>query len=505
MIEYIVIFLILITGCESNAFSVTFDPKSIISTTSKQFVGVTLDTGLLRVRWDKLDFRSPKVLTLAKGLSPYSKTYLRLGGTAADFCTFTLSINTSRNAKELHPGRLSKDDLLFHLKRNKHKNLTEFFMTGITWDKIHEFVQEAKLDLIFDLNVLKRTKDQKWNSTNAIELLKYTQKRGYTMAGWELGNEPNSFHHLNSSLNVTAESLGDDFFQLSQILNQFPKIKGSVLTGPSTTQLNKKPTIKYFSDFMATEGGREVTSPNFHQYYVNGRIATVDDFTNSEVLDSLQDELRTGNRIIEATGRKRKLWLGETSSAYGGGADGLSDAYVAAFMWLDKLGISAKNNVDVVLRQSFYGGKYALLDATTVDPNPDYWLTVLYKRLVGNKVLNVISSPLSGDVRFYAHCSAEGFPQGSVTVYGMNLLSKGVNVTFPQFEGQLKIYLLSAPNQNLKSRFVNLNGITLEMTSDTSLPELTPRSGPNLLFLPPFSYVFIVADNKIYSKSCLDT
>lgn len=74
--------------------------------------------------------RSPKVLTLAKGLSPYSKTYLRLGGTAADFCTFTLSNNTSRNTKKLHPGRLSKDDLLFHLKRNKHKNLTEFFMTG---------------------------------------------------------------------------------------------------------------------------------------------------------------------------------------------------------------------------------------------------------------------------------------------------------------------------------------------------------------------------------------
>lgn len=60
--------------------------------------------------------------------------------------------------------------------------------------------------------------------------------------------EPNSFHHLNSSLNVTAESLGEDFFQLSQILNQFPKIKGSVLTGPSTTQLNKKPTIKYFTE-----------------------------------------------------------------------------------------------------------------------------------------------------------------------------------------------------------------------------------------------------------------
>lgn len=62
------------------------------------------------------------------------------------------------------------------------------YFSGITWDEIHEFVQEAKFDLIFDLNVLKRTKDQKWNSTNAIELLKYTQGRGYTMAGWELGN-----------------------------------------------------------------------------------------------------------------------------------------------------------------------------------------------------------------------------------------------------------------------------------------------------------------------------
>lgn len=62
------------------------------------------------------------------------------------------------------------------------------YFSGITWDEIHEFVQKAKLDLIFDLNVLKRTKDQKWNSTNAIELLKYTQGRGYTMAGWELGN-----------------------------------------------------------------------------------------------------------------------------------------------------------------------------------------------------------------------------------------------------------------------------------------------------------------------------
>lgn len=79
------------------------------------------------------------MLTLAKGLSPYSKTYLRLGGTAADFCTFTLSNTTARNAKKLHSGRLSGHDLLFQLKRNKHKNLTEFFMTGNSHFDFHLF------------------------------------------------------------------------------------------------------------------------------------------------------------------------------------------------------------------------------------------------------------------------------------------------------------------------------------------------------------------------------
>ncbi|XP_062605314.1 heparanase-like [Saccostrea cucullata] len=376
-------------------------------------------------------------------------------------------------------------------------------MTARMWDEIHEFVQKASLDLIFDLNVLLRTKDDQWNSSNAELLLKYTQSRGYRMAGWELGNEPNSFHHLNSSINVTAESLGQAYFQLSQMLAKFPQIQGRIFTGPSTTQLNKDPTVRYFTEFLKTPGGGTVTSPNFHQYYVNGRTATVNDFTNSEILDSFQEELKTGNKIIQGMGDKRKLWLGETSSAYGGGAEGLSDAFVAAFMWLDKLGMAAKNSVDVVLRQSFYGGKYALLDATTTDPNPDYWLTVLYKQLVGNKVLNITSSPSSRDVRFYAHCSSERFPLGSVTLYGMNLLSDGVNVTFPQLDGQLKIYLLTAPNQDLKSRFVNLNGITLEMTSDTSLPQLTPRIGTSPVYLPPFSYIFIVADEKTYSKECI--
>ena len=71
---------------------------------------------------------------------------------------------------------------------SKYQIIKISLISAKTWDEIHQFVQEAKFDIIFDLNVLKRTKDDKWNSTNARELMNYTQRKGYRMAGWELGN-----------------------------------------------------------------------------------------------------------------------------------------------------------------------------------------------------------------------------------------------------------------------------------------------------------------------------
>ena len=70
----------------------------------------------------------------------------------------------------------------------------------------------------------------------------------------------------------------------------------------------------------------------FCRYYINGRTATLNDFIDPEVLNVLYDEVQVGVNLTRESGSKAKPWIGETSSAWGGGAEGLSDRYVAAFM-----------------------------------------------------------------------------------------------------------------------------------------------------------------------------
>ena len=70
-----------------------------------------------------------------------------------------------------------------------------------------------------------------------------------------------------------------------------------------------------------------------YRYYGDGRTFTFEDFHSATVLDKLMNELDLVQLTLKNTDRaKAEVWLGETSSTYGGGTPGISDSFIAGFM-----------------------------------------------------------------------------------------------------------------------------------------------------------------------------
>lgn len=485
----------------SNAIKtkVFIDTDQVIQTIPDRFLSVTIDTAQIQANWATLNFSSPKIQRLARGLAP---CYLRVGGSSADFLQFNPGVQREKNIKRSEDEYLKfspyaernvqyKDRLSDALEIKKLKNFT---MSGKQWDELNHFVEMVGWDLIFDLNGLLR-QNGLWLPDNAKLLMDYTTQKGYKIAGWELGNEPDAWTNIGYRINASQHA--NDYRLLHNILNQYSQWKNSIVIGPSTT--GSRPSFTYLKNFLDAGGPDIVSHPTFHHYYGHGPDMTVAKFMDPKLLDSLKHQIKLVQGIAPYP-LYGKVWLGETSSAWGGGAAGLSDRYVAGFMWLDKLGVSASLGIGVVIRQDFYGNNYGLIDPTTLDPNPDLWSSFLFKILVGESVLNVTMDDQSGYVRMYAHCTntqRTDYKPGSITLYGMNLMTEPTTVVFPQFQPDVKLYLYMLEpvgKDGLKSQTVALNGKTLKVSPDLTMSQVTdiPEIVNGTFTFPQQSFGFIV-------------
>ncbi len=212
----------------------------------------------------------------------------------------------------------------------------------------------------------------------------------------------------------------------------------------------------------------------------------------------------------------------------------MSDRFSAGFSWLDKLGIAASAGYRRVFCQTFIGGivppfvlNYGLLNQQ-LQPHPDYFSTLLFKRLVGSAALAAqqsLHSPPDSFLRAYAFCTSEtpsvSLPnefvqEGSVTVLWLSLHSADgltVSLTFDLLasDSQLQARLSAltprldfalSPNStaghwptDVTAEGIRLNGFDIGLLPGGIVPLMPPRvvsDGSQPLTIAPLTYGFAV-------------
>ena len=191
----------------------------------------------------------------------------------------------------------------------------------------------------------------------------------------------------------------------------------------------------------------------------------------------------------------KPLWLTETAEAACGG-DPLARQFVDTFRYLNQLGSLAQKGVRSIMHNTLASSDYGLLDEDTLEPMPDYWAALFWKRTMGNVVLDP-GVPKNQSLRIYAHCSING--KGGVSLLVLN--------TDTEYE---KVLILPSPAEEfsltaseLTSTTVLLNGTVLKAEPDGSVGPLkgdAVKNGP--VRLPPSSVTFL-AISSAQNKSCM--
>uniref|UniRef100_A0A1B6HW10 Heparanase n=1 Tax=Homalodisca liturata TaxID=320908 RepID=A0A1B6HW10_9HEMI len=332
----------------SRVQSYVLNTSGSLYKTNKLFLSFSIDSHQIRHGLSKPSLSNSELIRLTSYLSP---GYLRIGGTDADRLVFKRNNSVSRS--------------------RPNSNLQDTFnMSDKKWTEIYRFAELSGFRILFDLNVLLRN-GSRWDSSNAKSLLDFSASKGYKV-DWQLGNEPNAFQH-NFNETVSPFQLAKDFITLRNLLNSYPKYQKALVVGPDVTSPHSSlqevtmPAEKFLHKFMKSGSvSQPVDAVAWHHYYLH-RNASLSDVLSPGVFDTLKQAI---DLVKEAVKSWRLLWITESGSVCGGGVPGLSNRFASSFLLLDKLGLAAREGVALVVRQSLYAGHYALIDRTTLRPNP---------------------------------------------------------------------------------------------------------------------------------------
>ena len=226
------------------------------------------------------------------------------------------------------------------------------------------------------------------------------------------------------------------------------------------------------------------------------RCASIGDKGQTAAADALSEEwLSRPEKIDEyyASLRDRfepgtPLWITETADAACGGNPWAS-TFLDTFRYLIEHASLARRGVKVIMHNTLAASDYGLLDQNTFEPRPNYWATLLWRRLMGTTVLDpqVSAGP---NIYVYAQCLTS--QRGGVMLLIINAdRQRSFDLNLPTASER---YTLTA--KKLEDTKVELNGKPLRLTSTGDLPQFEgERVDPGRVSFAPTSITYVSIAN----------
>ena len=196
-------------------------------------------------------------------------------------------------------------------------------------------------------------------------------------------------------------------------------------------------------------------------------------------------------RVVADHAPNADVWLGETGNAQCGGQPGVSDRFAGALWWVDELGLRRAWDARSSCGKPLAGSDYGLLDDQTFAPRPDYWASVLWKRLMGPSVLDVHASADDAFVRAYAHCTPAA--TGGITLLLVNLHQEtSARVCFEDLPTEgAAAYEVTAPSLDSGAALLNTRPIAFDGLRVPRLEPVAAAIENGCTRLRPASFVFL--------------
>lgn len=430
------------------------------------------------------DFDRPALLRLTRQMLHGRPAFLRISGTGANKTYYDMSKDP---VDEPPPGY-------------------ERVLTREQWDGAMRFAERLGLKVWVGINTGPGPRDDRyrWLADNAREFLRYNVRRGYPLAVAEYGNEPNVFAASKVPASYTAADYAGDSVRFRKLLRDVAP--GVRLVGPGTVLSPADPNGEMglgvrlgpaAAEIMPLLPKRFYDAVNYHYYNAISMRLPVTPHVPADPLDPawLTDQLVRSTRYVQELRDRYQpgapAWLGETATAAGGGQIGYSDRFIATFFHLNELGTLGRLGVGVMVRQTLQGSNYGLLDALTGRPDPDYWATLLWERLMGRRQLDVGARAAPATLKSFAACAPSG--RRGVSLLALNLSrSEPVALRLRGAGGRgASAFIVTAPD--ILGDEVLLNGGRLSAGQRGRFRrELTGVPvARRTLQLPPTSYAFV--------------